>query len=500
MSNFIEDIRNNLSKKERQLLIKTARIKLAQDSFYYYCRALFPQYYTPQATYLKTICDTLQKCYEGKIINKLTGRPFKKVILNAPPRHFKSLTISLFQSWILGKYRTKSNITACYNSVLSNKFARGVRNTITVKKPKGSTKIIYSDIFPGTKIQKGYASIGQWAVDGSHFSFLASSFGSTITGFGITGVGVIDDQINKAIDAKNDVLLADNWEWFCDTFLSRLESGAMIVVNMTRWATNDICGLIEKSNDVDNWLILKFEVRDKAGNMLNPAVFNSDAYETLKNLMSPEVFNANYHQKPLDRTGRLYKKFKTYTELPFVSPSQAKIKMIYDPSEGKGDNYCAVSYLEFDRCAYVLDILYTDIKEKATTKEVCHRIVTNGVKNIIIESNKTEMVADDILKNLKESNYDYPNVQKLFNTDSKAARIEHSAWGVQEYIFFPENWHIKYPRFYNDLIMFWGNGKDKHDDAPDVLSMIKENMCNAETFGTAYAIKLKGVDFGNYQF
>ena len=496
---FVNKLKKRLSKKQRQLLIYLLRIELARKSFYYYCKALFPKFYQDDTPYLRIMCDTLQKVYEKKIINTKTGEPFQKLILNAPPRHFKSLTITLFQQWMMGSDRTKSSITGCYNTVLSTKFARGVRDGIEAIKPKNSRKIVFSDVFPNTRIKKGYGAVGEWALNDSQFNFLATSFKSSLTGFGASGAFVIDDQINNAEEAKNDRQLSEQWDWFCNTMLSRLEGDCLLIVNMTRWSKMDICGMIEQSDDIENWLILKFEVKNqKTGEMLNYRVMNEKKYNTLKKFMAEEIFMANFHQKPVDTEGRLYKHFKTYDELPVTNFALADVRFMADPSDGRNDHYAGMAYLLHQGFAYVLDIYYTSDVDRMKPALIGDFIVKNGCKKHKIECNKSVSFKQDIETELLARKYDYPKVDELWTKGDKLARIKAGAFWVQEAILFPKGWDVKYPLFFAHLKSFYGNGRDKFDDAPDLLSMVKEEIVNKPTTGEPKVIIIKDFDYERY--
>ena len=46
-----------------------------------------------------------------------------------------------------------------------------------------------------------------------------------------------------------------------------------------------------------------------------------------------------------------------------------------------------------------------------------------------------------------------------------------------EHIYFPVNWADRWPEFYKAITTYQKEGKNKHDDAPDVLTGIAEK-CN----------------------
>ena len=47
-------------------------------------------------------------------------------------------------------------------------------------------------------------------------------------------MGIIDDPIKNDQEAFNDRVLDEQWSWYTDTFLSRIEEGGMQIIVMTR--------------------------------------------------------------------------------------------------------------------------------------------------------------------------------------------------------------------------------------------------------------------------
>ncbi|WP_161631812.1 hypothetical protein [Rhodococcus sp. JG-3] len=45
---------------------------------------------------------------------------------------------------------------------------------------------------------------------------------------------------------------------------------------------------------------------------------------------------------------------------------------------------------------------------------------------------------------------------------------------MNRHIFMAPNWKHKYPEFYKQIMAYQKKGKNKHDDAPDVLAAIYE--------------------------
>jgi predicted phage terminase large subunit-like protein len=59
-------------------------------------------------------------------------------------------------------------------------------------------------------------------------------------------------------------------------------------------------------------------------------------------------------------------------------------------------------------------------------------------------------------------------------THNKEVRIFTKAAEVQNMIYYPEGWDLMWPEFYSAVTGYMATGKNKHDDAPDALTMIVE--------------------------
>lgn len=79
------------------------RFLRARSSFWEYCKLRNPKFFRSERKYLKELANCLQDLYEGNLINPTTGEPYKKMMMNLPPRHGKSYTLTLYCQWLLGK-------------------------------------------------------------------------------------------------------------------------------------------------------------------------------------------------------------------------------------------------------------------------------------------------------------------------------------------------------------------------------------------------------------
>lgn len=471
---------------------------IARDRFWEYCKIRHPKHFKDNRPYQKEICDTFQALYEKRIIRFHPDEPWKivettvplygfevcrKMKLNVPPRHYKSFTATLFSQWCLGKNNENRIITTSYNETLSGRFGKAVRDGIDETRIDDK-RVVFNDIFPDTRIKQGDAAVQLWALEGQFFNYLATSFNGTVTGVGCN-IGIIDDQLKTAAEAHNENLLENQWLWYTDTFLSRLEEDAMQIVIMTRWTSKDICGRLEKEAEANEWYELKLKacLNEETGEMLCPEVFSFKSYKAKKALMSAAIFLANYQQEPMDVQGRLYSELKTYEDLPRDDKGNLifdEIISYTDTADTGADYTCTPVALLYNGDAYLIDVSYSDQQMEVTEPETAKLLYVNKVNTAWVESNNGGRgFARNVQRILLQKYKTRKVIIKWFHQNlNKNSRIRSTATNVMEHVYFPINWHIKWPKFYEALITYQAKGKNKHDCAPDALTGLVEKMEN----------------------
>ena len=469
-----------LTKKQYEEVQYQAKLELARRDFWEFCKLLAPDFYMEGRNYLKNICHELQEFYES---------PEETVmILNEPPRHGKSRTAQMFAKWVFGKNPAEKIITGSYNEQLSTTFSRGVRNDIQERKAS-KEKIVYSDIFPRTTIKRGSGAANLWTLEGQHISYLATSPGGTVTGFGAT-LMIIDDIVKNAEEALNETVLESHWTWFTNTMLSRLERGGKIIIIATRWNTKDLSGrAIEhyKSIGTPVRLITEKALQDD-GTMLCDGVLDRRAYDLIVKTMGREIVEANYNQNPIDLVGRLYNiGFQTYKQLPVDDKGQSVVEEIcaYVDTADQGDDYlCCIIYALHRQQAYVLDVYFTKDGMEITEGEVAKRLHDYQVNKAYIESNNGGRgFGRSVERILREKYHWYKTYIDLFTqTRNKKSRILSSATWCQNNIKFPIGWEVNYADFYGDVMAYQKEGRMAHDDAEDCLAGIYDRVGRGALF------------------
>ena len=452
-------------------IAKGALCELARRHFWDYCKIKAGDFYVDGRHHLFELCNTLQEFYESDE---------HVLVVNLPPRFGKSRTAQLLVEWILGKDQTVKIMTGSYNEMLSIQFAKSVRNSIQEQRAD-ENRIIYSDIFPSVRIKAGEGSMNLWSLEGGHNNYLATSPNASATGFGCQ-LMIIDDLLKNAKEAYNEIAKDQQWHWFTDTMLSRLETGGKIIVIMTRWATDDLAGrIIERFSEIGRkirHINLKAKLDD--GTMLCPAILSEEDYNFKQKTIDTAIFNANYQQEPVNIKGCLYSGFKTYTKIPVDHRGRAlfeKIRAYTDTADSGGDYFCSIAYGVYQNEAYVLDVLYTQEPMEITEPAQAKMLIENNVNVADIESNNGGRgFARNVEAILRNSGHNKCRIQWFHQSENKIARILSNATWCLDHIYFPVNWHDRWREFYEHLHAYQREGKNAHDDAEDALTGVCEQV------------------------
>lgn len=445
-----------------------AKMELARRNFFDYCNLTAGDFYKWDRDFLIDLANDMQQFSESDD---------DVLIVNIPPRHGKSRTAGKFVEWLLGSNPKLKIMTGSYNETLSTTFSKNVRNTIQEVKAQQDT-IVYSDIFPDTRIKHGDGAMNLWALEGGYNNYLATSPTGTATGFGADYI-IIDDLIKNAEEAYNERTLESHWEWFVNTMLSRLESGGKIIIIMTRWNSNDLAGKALNELPQLGYKIkhVSLKALQDNGEMLCEDILSKQEYNRKTKAMGIEIAEANYNQNPIDIKGRLYSSFKTYSK----RLEYKRIINYTDTADTGSDYLCSISAGEtFDGELQVVDVLYTKEGMEVTEPETANMLITSDADVSYIESNNGGRgFARNVERILWEKHKTKrPSVKWFHQSKNKQARIFSNSTYVMDHIYFPENWKDKWPEYYKAMTSYQKEGKNAHDDAPDATTGLAEIMAN----------------------
>jgi len=267
-------------------------------------------------SYVKYVHDDYEENKHGKYIAEKIDQAFKRrdnmlkglepvenqyLMFSMPPRHGKSMHITeTLPSWAMSKYKKFKCIMTAYSSTLAHDFARS-----NVK------KLEEKNVF-GAKVQTDNQE--RTYMDNGSECIKAGILG------GITGKGahllIIDDPIKTAEEARSEVHREKVWREWISSLSTRLEQAAIVIVIMTRWHEDDLCGRLLNNEYAKPlpWQVvnlpLEAEKDDvlgrKPGEPLWPERYGYDFIEIRKRY--PEDFNALYQGRPTSAEGNMIKR------------------------------------------------------------------------------------------------------------------------------------------------------------------------------------------------
>lgn len=461
---------------------RKSNIGRGQKSFWGYCLLRDPKFFKPDRLYQKRICDAMQALYEKRLLHPGDKKPRDILVLNLPPGAGKSYIASMFTTWAFGQDVKNAVITVSYNETLATRFSKTVRDAVEDKEIAGdATHYVVNSFFPDLKIKRGDGAMNIWSLEGSYMSYLATGFDGSITGMR-GNIGIIDDPIKNAEEAVNERVKEKHWDFYKNTFTSRMLDGAVQIIIQTRWATDDLAGMV-LATFPDRCYELKIQALDEGGRSWCESLYSTETLLLKKRTLDADIWDANYMQEPIDKKGGLYAAgFQTYD---VVDDSRFERIINYtDTADTGADFLCSISAGVIDRYAYVLDIYYTDAAMEVTEPETARRLDLHKVREALIESNNGGRgFARNVISGLKQLKNRRCNVTWFTQSKNKKTRILVNASNVMEQVIMPEDWQERWPEFAKAIKKYQRKGKNDHDDGPDVLTGLVE-LVNGEVKGS----------------
>jgi hypothetical protein len=200
--------------------IRAERLKrLAEASLYEFTKQAWeivePGTAFVDGWHIRTICDHLQACIDGRIRN---------LIINMPPRHMKSILIAVMLPMWVWTFRPEYRwLYASYSGNLSTRDSLKSRRLVQSK--------WYQDNW-GDKVSLISDQNVKTFFETDQFGYrFATSVGGTTTGMG--GNAIVIDDPHSAMEAQSDPIREGVLEWWDQAMSTRLndpKTGIRILV------------------------------------------------------------------------------------------------------------------------------------------------------------------------------------------------------------------------------------------------------------------------------
>lgn len=276
--------------------------------------------------HIDAICEHLEAVTSGEI---------ERLLINMPPRHMKSLLVSVFwHPWVWTFDPASRWLTGSYDIRLSQRDVQKARRIIQspwYQKHWGKKFRFAADQNTKGKIENTKTGFRQ-----------ACSTDSAATGEG--GKYILCDDPLKAQDAHSPAKLRAANDWWNETMASRANPGekSRYVVNMQRLSESDLSGVIlsDKGDYVHLCLPAEYEPkvfamlpegapnpinfkdpRSNVGDLLWPELFTQEKLKSLRTALGPQGYASQYQQIPAPSEGLIFRgdAFRRYNTLPQIS-------------------------------------------------------------------------------------------------------------------------------------------------------------------------------------
>jgi hypothetical protein len=326
------------------------------------------------------------------------GSDYDRLLLTTPPQVGKSTLVSeLLLFWWLAHHPTAQNAVVSYAASLALKKSRAVRRHV---RERGRHF--------GLEVQRGESSIYDWSTT-SGGGVRATGVGGSLTGFSVTGVGIVDDPHKDRRDADSLRMRERVWEWWSSVMLSRLRPGVPIVLVLTRWHEDDLAGRVlrhEGSMDKGGrWKVIHLPAiavsdldplgRSIGDPLTHPALADSDRtgllahWEDKKATSTPRDWGALYQGDPQPAEGALLTRDELAARRDFNTTQAAVRKAVsIDPSGGGRDVAGIIAgYLGEDDRLYITHDRSRSMASDQWSRKACLLAFETGATMIIYEKN-----------------------------------------------------------------------------------------------------------------
>ncbi|WP_347310004.1 phage terminase large subunit [Defluviimonas sp. SAOS-178_SWC] len=249
--------------------------------------------------HIEAMCHELDRLRRGENL---------RLVINVPPRHLKSITVSVaFVAFLLGHNPAAKVIAASYGLDLGRKHSEDCRRIMEAD--------WYRRVFPGTRLaQRGNTNDEIRTTRGG--SRKAVSLGGAVTGHGADYI-IIDDLL-KASDATSETELQNARDYIQSSLLSRLDDPAKgrVVMIAQRLHERDPAGFLLESGTYHHLNLRAIAETDEAvpigrgrvhhrktGEALFPAKMDLETLARMRREMGSVVFNCQYQQNPTAADG-----------------------------------------------------------------------------------------------------------------------------------------------------------------------------------------------------
>lgn len=437
------------------------------------------RFYAPRKHYLRPMVQGFQDVLDGRL---------RLLTISMPKRAGKSQTGINFVNMLSGKFPDRSTLMEGTGDDLVKSFYNGCLEYLTVP-----NEYLFYDVFPDARlIQTNADSKTINLKSKSRFpTIMCRSIDARQVGLSeATNVLYLDDCVEGREEAKNRQRLDDKWEVISGDIMGRAIEGTPMVFTGTRYSLYDPIGRVQEHAQREGWAWRAIEipaldlVTDESNyeyEREGKKVFTTAYFREQRELLSAEQFESEFQQQPFEAKGLLFNKdeLNYFFELP-KDRDPDTIIAVGDTAESGSDSTSMPVAMIYGNAVYIVDVVFDDSPAEVTKPECAKCLIENKVASAVFESNNAgQYYARDVDQIIRERGYSV-GIRTKRTISNKQTRIEFASDNIKK------NFYFKHPSTYKRGSQYWNfmkevttytrSGKVPHDDAPDSLSLLENEI------------------------
>lgn len=303
----------------------------------------------------------------------------------------------------------------------------------------------------------------------------------------------MDDMVKNHEESRN----RDRLEFLCekvsDDVLGRRIEGTPIIIQGTKYSLYDpITFLQNKATELGwRWREVAIPALDPVTDESNweikkdgKKIFTTEYYRNERNLVTEETWAAEFQQEPFEAKGRMFPKdeLNYFTELPIDREPDAVIAACDSADRGEDSTAMPIAYC-YGKEVYIVDVVFDNSPPQYTKPKCANKLIEHNVKTVTFESNSAGAYFGRDVMDLVAKNGGRCSARYKYNVANKVTRMEMASDNIKRFYYFKaENTYDRnsdYGKFMREVVTMTRTGKVKHDDAPDSLALLENEMRTA---------------------
>ena len=437
------------------------------------------RFYAPRKHYLRPMVQGFQDVLDGKL---------RLLTISMPKRAGKSQTGINFVNMISGKFPDRSTLMEGTGDDLVKSFYNGCLEYLTVP-----NEYLFYDVFPDARLVQTNADTKTANLKSkSRFpTIMCRSIDARQVGLSeATNVLYLDDCVEGREEAKNRQRLDDKWEVISGDIMGRAIEGTPMVFTGTRYSLYDPIGRVQEHAQREGWAWRAIEipaldlVTDESNyeyEREGKKVFTTAYFREQRELLSAEQFESEFQQQPFEAKGLLFNKdeLNYFFELP-KDRDPDTIIAVGDTAESGSDSTSMPVAMIYGNAVYIVDVVFDDSPAEVTKPECAKCLIENKVASAVFESNNAgQYYARDVDQIIRDRGYTV-GIRTKRTISNKQTRIEFASDNIKKNFYFKHPTTYKrgsqYWNFMKELTTYTRSGKVPHDDAPDSLALLENEI------------------------